>query len=192
MFWNESITGNVRERLGVQMSSEFDEGVEDARGRQAVEESFHNRASKALKEAGFTPLQFLAANPGLSDVDLAKALNRGASAYGLTMAIYDEAERKCVVRDIAKDMLIRLILAKFPNGWTTKDKIRPFVKLSTWSRMLSKHVLDPRVGVFANLVSKVLTQLDQPPEGWRPGYPTDQRIDELFDKYWPVEPASTE
>jgi hypothetical protein len=107
------------------------------------------------------------------------------------MVIYSEAERAGVVRDVAKDLLMRQILAEFPDGWTSRDKVRPFVKLGTWDQMLRKYVLDPRVGMYALQISKVLTQLEEPPEGWLPNYPRDQRLDELFDRYWPIRPSAT-
>jgi hypothetical protein len=163
--------------------SEF---FKDTPEKRAVEQAFFNGAAIALKEAGLSALEFLAANPVVSKIELAKRLDRGTTARGLLMVIYHEAERAGVVREVAKDMLIRVILEKFPDGWTSQGSVRPSVKLGGWDRLLSEFVLDPNVSVYGFLIIKDLAIDHQPPEGWKPALPNDPLIDELFDKHWPV------
>lgn len=160
---------------------------EDTPEKRAIEQSFFDGAVKALREEGVNALDFLAANPGASKFELAARLDRGTTARGLLMVIYSEAERAGVVRDVAKDMLIRTILDKFPHGWTSKEKVRPSVKLGGWDRLLSECVLDPRAGSYGFVILQDLAINDPPPEGWVPCYPVDERINRLFDKYWPIE-----
>src|SRR5438128_1650026 len=72
-----------------------------------VDRMFLHTAHKALAEAGCQPLEFLAANEGVSEIELAKRLNRGVSVIGLVIAIYEEAVRKGLLRATAKDLLMR-------------------------------------------------------------------------------------
>jgi hypothetical protein len=155
----------------------------EARDRMCLE-----GAQKALEGAGCGALEFLAANPGVSKIELAKRLNRGASALGLTMAIYDEAAKKGVVRETAKDLLIRRICQRFPNGWSTGDEVGPGVKVGTWRYEIKKYVHNAKLGDYAAKIVRHLTVDHPPPSGWKPLPQHDPLIDELFDRYWPVNP----
>ena len=79
----------------------------------AVDYMFLDRARDALAAAKCSALELLATSPGIPTIELTKQLatraNRGLSAIGLIMAIYEEAFQKGVVRDVAKDLLIRQI-----------------------------------------------------------------------------------
>jgi hypothetical protein len=158
----------------------------DTPEKRAIERSFLDGAMNALREEGVSALECLAANPGLSDIELAKRLDRGTTMRGLLMVLYDEAERAGVVRDVAKEMLIRTILTEFPDGWTRDDSVRPSVKLGSWDRLLRQCVLDPRAGLYGYQIIQELAIDNQPPEGWRVTLPKDPLIDQLFDKHWPV------
>jgi hypothetical protein len=158
----------------------------DTPEKRAIEQSFFDGALNALNEAGLTAIQFLDGNPGVSKIELAKRLDRGTTARGLMMVIYHEAESAGIVRKVAKDMLIRLIRDKFPQGWTTQDSVRPSVKLGSWDRLLCQCVVDQRVGRYGFQIIQDLAINNPPPEGWLPNYPSDERIDRLFDKFWPA------
>jgi hypothetical protein len=147
---------------------------------------FLNRAKEALQQAGYSALDFLAANPHLSTPKLAQRLNRGASALGLVIAIYDEAVRKNVVRETAKDLLIRTIHEEFPEGWSSGGNVGPAVKLGSWDYKIGRYILDSPFGCYAASIAKHLA-IDHPPsEGWKPEWDKDPLIEELFDRYWPV------
>jgi hypothetical protein len=154
---------------------------------QEVDSMFLGQAQRALAAAGCTALEFLRANPGASTVQLAKLLNHGASALGLVMAVYDEALNQGAVRETAKDLLIREILAEFPEGWNSAGDVRPGVKVGGWRFELKKYGRDKKIGECASRIIRELT-IDRPPAaGWKPKVGQDPLIDELFDLHWPNE-----
>jgi hypothetical protein len=155
---------------------------------EGVDRKFLERAHNALREAGFGALQFLTANPGLSNVELAQRLNRGVSAIGLIMAVYEEAVREGRVRAAALDLLARQIHAKFPNGWSSAAPIGPGVMLGSWSFEITKYVSDKKNGEYASRIIRDLTVDNPPTEGWKPQLQKDPLINELFDRYWPENP----
>lgn len=154
---------------------------------EAVDQQFLQNAKRALAEVGYGALEFIAANPGLSTVDLAKSLNRGANARGLVMAVYEEAIRCGVLRETAKDLFVRTIDAKFPEGWFYDEKISAHVKIGGWNHSLYDFVNDERVAKAAKKIMRHLAMDHPPPEGWKPEPQNDPLIDELFDRYWPSE-----
>lgn len=114
-------------------------------------------------------------------------LNRGVSAIGLVMAIYEEASIKGVVRQTAKDLLIRKIHERFPEGWSSQGDVHPLVKIGRWDSEVSNYGHDSKIAHFASCIMRNLTIDHPPPEGWKPEPRNDPLIDELFDRYWPVE-----
>lgn len=152
---------------------------------QAFEKSLHDQTKKALAGAGCSALAFLAANPTLSELELAKHLNRGASALGLAMAIYEEAIEKKRVRVVARELLLRRIRARFPDGWCFDENVSANVKLGNWDFDIEKYQPDVRIARYARAILRDLT-IDHPPvEGWKPQSENDPLINELFDRYWP-------
>ena len=134
-----------------------------------------------------TALDFLAANPRVSIIELAKRLNRGASAIGLIMATYEEAAAKGIVRNIAKDLLIRQIYAAFPHGWPGLSLTGPLVEIGSWSYEVARYVRDSNIGASASAIIRDLTIDHQPARFWTPEPKNDPVIDALFDRYWPFE-----
>lgn len=159
-----------------------------AAGPGPLELRFLDRAQAELRSVGCSALDFLAAHRGLATIALAKELNRGASAFGLLMVIYAEARRQGVVRETAKDLLIREILNKFPDGWSLVGKMSPPVKLSSWIYDLDRCIRDNRIEEYADAIIRDLTKDHPPPEGWKPQVMNDPVIDEVFDRFWPDEP----
>jgi hypothetical protein len=145
---------------------------------------FRDRAEKALTTVGATPLGYLKQHPRYSKVQLAKKLNHGANALGLVMAIYKQAVGEDIVREIAYDLLLRKILSEYPNGWFPKPTIRPIVALGDWVYELN-HYAGPQYLEPATELMRELAMRSPPPEGWVPNYPTDERLDKLFEKFWP-------
>lgn len=174
----------------------FDErlgsGLHRTPAMAAVDNMFLSCAQNALREAGCSALEFLSANPGLSKLELAKLLNRGASAIGLTMAIYTEAVQKGVVRKTAQDMLLREIVAEFPDGWASTGNVHPAIKIGTWDRTIRSYVPHASMGKYAYDIIQHLAIDHPPPEGWKPELPNDPLIDELFDRYWPEQTRENE
>jgi len=156
----------------------------------AFDRSLLDRARAALAAAGCGALEFLNANPGVSSVEAAKRLNRGTTAIGLVMVIYEEAVKNRVVREVAKDMLIRVILGKFPHGWSSSllDKVGPVVKIGNWQSEVKKYGRDPRFDECSLAILREIAIHHPPPEGWSPKPKDDPIIDELFDRFWPVDP----
>src|SRR5207302_846348 len=110
-------------------TSEILKAMEMTPAIQSVDRMFLEGAKKALTAVGYSALGFLAANPGASEIELAKRLKGGASAIGLTMAIYEEAAKSGLLRETAKDLLIRRIWDEYPDGWFTGDEIGACVRL---------------------------------------------------------------
>jgi hypothetical protein len=151
----------------------------------AVDQMFLDKAQKALAEAGVGALQFLEANLGVHRIELAKRLNRGVSAVGLIMAIYEEAQQKNCVRKIAKDLLIREIWHEYPDGWSNSDTVSASVRLGSWDYDISKYVPEKVVADYADRMIRHLTVEHPPPASWKPEQQSDPLIDALFDRYWP-------
>ena len=165
------------------------ETPDEARKRaiEACDRALLSGAQRALAEAGCTALEFLAANPALSNIELAKQLNRGTTAIGLVMAIYDEAARRGIVRDTAKDMLIREICGAFPHGWPGLSLVSPLVKIGSWDSEVNRYGRDPRIDDYAGQIIRHLAIEHPPPRYWKPELKNDPLIDDLFDRYWPVD-----
>jgi len=168
------------------------ESLKPTPAKEAVAQSFLQKACNALADAGYSALEFLAANPGLSTVELTQRLNRGANAIGLVNAIYEEAIDADTVRETAKELLIRKIIAAYPDGWATDPTVDPDIKICRWSGELLEHVNDPELFRCAVKIERHLTRDHPPPEGWTPQPQNDPLIDELFDRYWPVEENSAD
>jgi hypothetical protein len=161
-----------------------------ANENDSVDRMFLDRARAALAAAGVSALEFLTANPGVSKIELAERLNRGVSAIGLIMAIYDEAAENGIVRDTAKDLLIRRIHAEFPQGWSSCGNVHPAVKLSSWDAEAAKYGRDPRIAGYVDAIVRELAIHHPPADGWKPNLQTDSLIDELFDRFWPADVSS--
>jgi hypothetical protein len=157
-----------------------------AAGPGPVDLMFLEGAKKALRLAGYGALEFIKSHPGLSTIELAKELNRGASALGLIMAIYEEALRAGTLRNAAKELLIRKIRQEFPEGWLSGGTVGAGVKLGSWDYEIGKYIQDPNTGQYATAIIRHLTIDDPPTDGWKPQAPKDPLIEELFDRYWPV------
>jgi hypothetical protein len=152
----------------------------------AVDATFLEAARKALAAAQCGAIEFLAANPGLSKIELAQRLNHGVSAIGLIMAIYEEAAQKGVVREVAKDLLVRRIRERYPDGWSTAGTVRASVKLGRWYSELCEYARDPQVEVYASQIIRHIAIHHPPPDGWKPELQNDPVIDELFNRFWPA------
>jgi hypothetical protein len=72
-----------------------------------VDESLYLTARTALDSLKVSALEFLESHPKPSQLELAECLNRGTTAIGLTMAIYEEAARTGRTREIAIELLFR-------------------------------------------------------------------------------------
>ena len=142
-----------------------------------------------MATTGLGALEFIAANPGVSEIELAKQLNRGTTTIGLLMAIYDEAARLGTLRDVAKDMLVRVIKRRFPHGWSSSslDGLGPRFKIDDWRLDLLKYGRNPRLDQYALAIVENLAAASPPLEGWTPMLRDDPLIDGLFDLFWPVD-----
>ncbi len=152
---------------------------------KAVDKMFLDRAKNALRETGCTALEFLRANPVVPLTELAKRLNRGASALGLVMAIYQQATDTGCVREAAKDLLTRRVIDSFPDGWTSQSDVHPLIRIGFWDKEIADYTLDAQYGVYAKKIIRELTIDHPPPEGWKAQPENDPRIDQLFNRFWP-------
>ncbi len=169
------------------------EQIDIAKGGSAldsVDKWFLDRAHNALQQTGCSALDFLRGNQGVSVLELAKRLNRGVSALGLIMAIYEEAVSSGVLRATAMELLLRKIHQEFPDGWTTHENLSASVMIGDWDYEIMKYVHDSQTTECATKILKHLTIDYPPPEGWKPKLVDDPLLDDLFDRYWPVEPLS--
>lgn len=151
--------------------------------------SFLETARRALKKSNVGAIEFLGNNPAASKAELAKRLGHGVSAIGLTMAIYEEARRVGRTRDVAKELLFRMINEEFPAGWQENEKVHSSVKLGAWDYDILSYV--PDLARHSSAILKELTQVDPPPVGWTPADASDERLVRLFDKCWPNASDST-
>jgi hypothetical protein len=133
-----------------------------------------------------TALGLLNQNPGVSTLDLARHINRGANAIGLTIAIYNEAVAIGAVREVAKDLLVREILHEFPAGWSKKGDVAAGIGLASWYSQICDYAGDPAFSVCAANIIRQLIVDSSPAEGWKPQVQDDVVIDELFHRYWPI------
>lgn len=153
--------------------------------KDAVSKMFLESAKKALADADCNALDLVAEHPSLSILELAKKVNRGTNAFGLKLAIYEEAHEKGMVRKVAKDLLIRQINNEFPNGWIQSDEVRPAIRLGPWASDIYDSIRNPQIAKSVKSILRQLTIDHPPPEGWKPQRENDPVIDELFDFYWP-------
>lgn len=156
---------------------------------QDVERSFRETARRALDAVKSTAIQFMHQHPGVSKIELAKRLNRGASAIGLTMLIYEEANRTGKTREVARELLFRKIISEFPEGWYEDKRVRASVKLGGWDYDIFKFAESS--ADYARAVLKDLAIDNMPPTGWKPEGPDDKVLALVFDKYWPAEPLTS-
>ncbi len=174
----------VLESLG--WTSKLLESADAASTMNATDQIFLKHAQSAFAEAAVSALEFLAENPGLSKIELAQRLNRGVSAIGMIMAIYDEAAKRGKVRETTRDLLTRELRAAFPRGWSSTGNIHPLVKIGTFSEV-GKYAHEPKFADYMRPIMQHLT-IDNPPfEGWRPEPENDPLINELFNRYWPID-----
>lgn len=158
--------------------------------KEAVDRAFLNGTKEALATSGYTALGLLSRNHGQSVAKLFEGLskvNKWACPLGLKMAIYEEAIRENAVRDVAKDLLNRTIIEAFPEDWRPDDKFHASVKIGNWALEIHKYVLPPEIGKYADNIVRHLTIDHPPPKGWKPELDNDPLINELFDRYWPIE-----
>jgi hypothetical protein len=146
---------------------------------------FLDWARRALKEAGTTALRFLADNPQLTQVGLAKQLatHGRVNGIGVVMAIYEEAVQRGMLRTVAKELLLRTIWSRFPSGWSSHGEVHPIVKIGGWSYEL-KYAKSPKAYEACDRILRHLVN-SPPPEGWTPLADNDPLIESLFDQYWP-------
>ena len=171
--------------LSLGWTEELIEHLKPTPQKDAVSKMFLDRAKKALADAGYSALDLLAEHSSLSILELAKKINRGANAFGLKLAIYEEADEKGIVREVAKDMLIRQINDEYPNGWIQNDEIRPAVRVGSWGSDISDGILNPQIAKAVKSILRHLTIDSPPPEGWKPQRENDPLIDGVFNHYWP-------
>jgi hypothetical protein len=157
--------------------------------KQDVDRSFRETSRKALDAVKSTAIEFMAEHPAISKVEVAKRLGRGASAIGLTMLIYEEAERTGRTREVARELLFRKIISEFPDGWYEDKKVHAAVKLGGWDYDILKFAESS--ADYARAVLKDLTIDNVPPTGWKPEGPDDELLTLVFDKYWPAEPLTS-
>jgi hypothetical protein len=167
-------------------SEERIERMNTGAATDGVDRMFLRSASVALAEMGCSALELLAANPGVSIPDLAKRVNRGITAIGLIMAAYEEAEQRSVVRETAKDLLIRTICEEFPEGWSDEESVHPVVKIGSWNYGVKRHVKNTALASFASDIVHHIATDRSPPRGWKPVDRDDPLIESLFESYWPI------
>jgi hypothetical protein len=167
-------------------SDERIERMNSGAATEGVDRRFLQSAHAALAAMGCGALELLDANPGVSILDLAKRVNHGISAIGLMMAIYEEAKRRSIVRETAKDLLIRTLCEEFPEGWSSEGSIHPVVRIGGWSYGIKRYVGDQAFTSFASDIVRHLAGGDPPPKGWKPIHRRDPLIEALFDRYWPI------
>ncbi|MBS0261516.1 MAG: hypothetical protein JSS02_06120 [Planctomycetes bacterium] len=157
--------------------------------RKSTEDPFdlmlHDRARNALASIGTTALQFLEDNPGMSKVELAAKLGKGVSALGLIMAVYSDAVKLGKVRDIARDLLIRQILERFPCGWSSIGPVGPLVKIGMWRSHVCDFGRDPNFCLYAKHILRDPTVDHPPADDWKPKLREDPLIDAVFERLWP-------
>src|SRR5579871_2977538 len=145
------------------------EGAERQAAIDAVNRTFLDQTRSALITVNCTALEFLAANPGISLVNLAQLLARQSqrkpSVVGLVVAIYEEAARRKATRETAKDLLVREIQAEFPEGWLSKESVHPLVRIGSWDRHARNYGRDPTVREHAQRIIVDLAKDHPPPNG---------------------------
>jgi hypothetical protein len=155
-----------------------------------IDRWYRGWAVSALQSAGISALDFLAANPTLSTIELARRLadqaGRNVNAVGLIIAIYEEAQQKGCLRETARDMLVRALYDASPNGWSPETNMHHEIAICSWSHCLKSCSPNRFVGEYATRVFTHLAFEHAAYLGWTPLPQNDPLIDELFDRYWPA------
>lgn len=172
------------------LQSEETEFADSLLTRESVERRFLTATEEALAETGCSALELLNSSSKSSVNELFDSLpsvSKWACSAGLKMAIYDEAVKKNVVRETARDLLFRDISREFPGGWLNGGKPDALSKLFGWYSDIESYVSKRDVAELAEQIIRHLT-IDHPPsDGWKPESKNDPLINEIFDRYWPVE-----
>jgi hypothetical protein len=153
-----------------------------------IDRKFLRETKNALAASGHEAVELLRSFPADSLNELVDRLGHDASGFGLLMAIYEDAQQRGVVRQVAKDLLLRRIRERFPLGWIGIEEVSPLVRLGSWETSIEKYCPNTQYYHYARDILRELTINNQPHQGWRPEIASDPLIDGLFDRYWPLDP----
>jgi len=146
-----------------------------------VDREFYETTKQALAIKGMKPMEFAMQHRRLSKIELAKLLGNGASAWGLTMLLFEEAQDTARIRELAENLLFRKILAEYANGWYDDEKISTTVKIGRWYSNIANFA-----PAYENAAFSIVRSFasDPPANGWLPESEDDEQLQRLFDKYW--------
>jgi hypothetical protein len=142
-------------------------------------------ATQAIGYADVTSL--LAAMPGKPYREIAQALGSTFAPIQIIRLQYDEAKRRGMLRDAAKDALTRNLVEALPAGWGTGENTEwsAILGLSSWSSELQVSGACPELKPVIDEVINTLRRY-RIPRGWRPTHPNDPIIAEVFNNAWPA------
>lgn len=142
--------------------------------------------SSQLEALGYSDLSaFLAANPCVDYVDLAKPL-KGVSGHQIAALQVEEARKAGTIRDAARDCLSRYLAGRCRYGWDrgthrVSNRASAFgVWMSTFSPGLKPNDLD----AVMDATWQELVRLT-PPADWVPRSASDPLLVQAFDAGWP-------
>ena len=172
---------------------------------------WEQRLTERLRERGFaSATEYVATAPTASLITMGHALSTDPTAplfYGdgfaadqLKRRLLDEAKRRGDVERCARDLLVRSLHAKLPEGWRIDwgpdirgDATTPFWRhataLSNWTSSISVHLPECKV-----TLRRIADALDatKPPEGWLPVDADDPLLVDIFRRHWNASDIRTE
>ncbi len=154
--------------------------------------NWQDRLQASLKGLGFRSLEeFLAANPGVSYVDLQQSLG---SANIAAMQLYGEQIRNAAferrLREAAMDSLVRFFREHVKRGWGQGRHFafRLASALGDWKSVISQFAEGDRaLNEQLDGVIKAINS-SNPQLGWSPADKDDVIIQKAFRIGWPVNP----
>jgi hypothetical protein len=153
---------------------------------------WQQRLKELLLARGFASVEaYAATSPTKSFIELAEDLGPGdVAAVQLEWTYLDDAKRAGTVERCARDLLVRQLHAKLPDGWTTaRDSdaaVMPRVRAtSAWSSSISSHL--PEYKPLVRAIGDTMIRDDPFPIGWLPSSADDPILVEFFKHHW-VEP----
>lgn len=160
--------------------------TDDDRGDRVWGGDWQSRLYLRLNSLGFKTLrEFLAQFPAEPYLKLTVRLGKDIAALQLIWLQFQEAQQQGMIREAAKDCLVREIAGQLPRGWGKGVRVDYHTAgvYANWLTELTR--LQPDARLVADAVWRALNDL-KPPQGWLPMGPDDPLIVAAFAKGWPL------
>jgi hypothetical protein len=148
---------------------------------------WHTKIRSRIHAQGFdTVTNFVQRHPCLPYHKLARLIGNDIAAVQLAVMQFEEAKDGGYIRNAAKDALCRTIHENLKRGWKQgiHSDFRTANAYSSWLAILEFRAFLPDLVPLGVAVWDAL-ESSNPPTGWAPSDPSDQFIEQAFEKGWP-------